>query len=70
VTSLKWCDRIAVLEAGRITAIGTHSELVATSPLYRDVLRHQQLTAAPDAHEPSIARQTADATADADGTAT
>jgi ABC-type multidrug transport system fused ATPase/permease subunit len=46
VTSLKWCDRIAVLEAGRITAIGAHAELVAASSLYRDVLRHQQLAGA------------------------
>jgi len=46
VTSLKWCDRVAVLEAGRITAIGTHAELVAASALYREVLRHQQLAGA------------------------
>jgi ABC-type multidrug transport system fused ATPase/permease subunit len=46
VTSLKWCDRVAVLEAGRVTAVGTHAELVARSDLYRDVLRHQQLTGA------------------------
>lgn len=44
VTSLKWCDRIAVLEAGRITAVGTHAEMLEASALYRDVLRHQQLT--------------------------
>jgi ATP-binding cassette subfamily B protein len=46
VTSLKWCDRVAVLEAGRITAIGTHAELLGSSSLYRDVLHHQQLTGA------------------------
>jgi ABC-type multidrug transport system fused ATPase/permease subunit len=46
VTSLKWCDRIAVLEGGRITAVGTHAELVGQSALYRDVLRHQQLVGA------------------------
>src|SRR4029453_5026638 len=44
VTSLKWCDRIAVLEGGRITDVGTHAELAAQSDLYRAVLRHQQLT--------------------------
>jgi ATP-binding cassette subfamily B protein len=46
VTSLKWCDRVAVLESGRITSVGTHAELLDTSSLYRDVLRHQQLTGA------------------------
>ncbi len=46
VTSLKWCDRVAVLEQGRITALGTHAELVAQSALYREVLRHQQLAGA------------------------
>jgi ABC-type multidrug transport system fused ATPase/permease subunit len=46
VTSLKWCDRIAVLEQGRITAVGTNAELLEKSPLYRDVLRHQQLAGA------------------------
>jgi ATP-binding cassette subfamily B protein len=46
VTSIKWCDRIAVLEQGRVTAVGTHAELVAQSALYREVLRHQQLAGA------------------------
>jgi ATP-binding cassette subfamily B protein len=31
-------DRVALLENGTITAIGTHSELMATVPSYRDVL--------------------------------
>jgi ATP-binding cassette subfamily B protein len=46
VTSLKWCDRVAVLEAGRISAVGTHAEMLDRSSLYRDVLHHQQLTGA------------------------
>jgi ATP-binding cassette subfamily B protein len=46
VTSIRWCDRIAVLESGRITSVGTHAELMERSSLYRDVLRHQQLTGA------------------------
>lgn len=44
VTSLKWCDRVAVLEGGRISAVGGHAELVEASPLYREVMRHQRLT--------------------------
>lgn len=44
VTSVRWCDRIAVLEDGRITAIGTHTELLRRSPLYTEIYSHQQLT--------------------------
>ena len=43
VTSIRWCDRIAVLDEGRIAAIGSHDELLATSPLYREVFEHQAL---------------------------
>ncbi|MGY1855005.1 ABC transporter ATP-binding protein [Modestobacter sp. SYSU DS0290] len=31
-------DRVALLEHGRITAVGPHSELLATVPAYRDLL--------------------------------
>ncbi len=31
-------DRVALLEAGRITAVGTHRELLATVPAYRELL--------------------------------
>ncbi len=31
-------DRVALLDGGRITAIGTHSELMATNPSYRGLL--------------------------------
>jgi len=44
VTSVRWCDRIAVLEDGRITAVGTHRELLERSPLYEEIHSHQQLT--------------------------
>lgn len=46
VTSVRWCDRIAVLEAGVITAVGTHDELVLTSPLYAEIHEHQSLVRA------------------------
>ena len=31
-------DRVALLEAGRVTAVGTHSELLRTSRHYRHVI--------------------------------
>jgi ATP-binding cassette subfamily B protein len=36
-------DRIIVLDHGRVIGQGTHSELVASVPLYRDLARHQLL---------------------------
>ena len=43
-------DRVALLQDGVITAVGTHSELLLTVPAYRDVL-----SAAPDSLERSPA---------------
>lgn len=40
--TIRLADRVVLLERGRIAAIGTHDELMETSPLYRKVL------AAPD----------------------
>jgi ABC-type multidrug transport system fused ATPase/permease subunit len=36
-------DQIVVLDHGRVAGIGTHSELVASVPLYRDLAKHQLL---------------------------
>jgi len=51
ITSIRWCDRIAVLDKGRVTDVGTHDELIARSDLYREVFEHQRLhgIARPDA---------------------
>ncbi len=46
VTSVRWCDRIAVVEAGRVTAEGSHAELLGRSRVYREIAEHQSLVRA------------------------
>ena len=36
-------DQIIVLEHGRILGVGTHSELVNSTPLYAELAKHQLL---------------------------
>ncbi len=36
-------DQIIVLDHGRVVGVGTHSELVTTTPLYKDLAKHQLL---------------------------
>jgi ATP-binding cassette subfamily B multidrug efflux pump len=43
VSTLKTCDRILVLEGGRIGQLGTHEELIEEKGFYADIYRIQQL---------------------------
>ncbi len=42
ISSVQDADKIVVLEEGRISAVGTHAELLQTSPIYQSVYRSQQ----------------------------
>ncbi len=41
MSTLSFCDRIVVVDEGRIEANGTHGELLESSPTYRDLFRRQ-----------------------------
>ncbi|CAH0163759.1 Putative multidrug export ATP-binding/permease protein SA1683 [Microbacterium oxydans] len=65
-------DRVALLEAGRITAVGTHSELLRTSRHYRYVISSLEAEEAARTGAIPIIRDasTSSATQGADGSAT
>ncbi|MFC5922099.1 ABC transporter ATP-binding protein [Micromonospora vulcania] len=48
-STIALADRVALLDGGRITAIGRHSELLATVPAYRALLAAEPASAGPPA---------------------
>ncbi|HYZ01189.1 MAG TPA: ABC transporter ATP-binding protein [Candidatus Binatia bacterium] len=56
-STLALADRVALLEGGRVAAIGTHSELLRSSGRYRDLLASEAAPAEPgDAGSAPVAR--------------
>src|SRR3954453_7928426 len=45
LSTIALADEIVVLDSGRIAAHGQHDELLATSPVYRDIYEHGLLEA-------------------------
>ena len=41
IASIMTCDRIVVLDEGRLSDVGTHAELMERSHIYRDVYDSQ-----------------------------
>lgn len=48
ISSVQDCDKIVVLDDGRINAVGTHDELMNTCSIYREIYNSQQKGAADD----------------------
>ena len=42
ISSVESADMIVILENGQISAVGTHDELLKTSPIYQEVFYSQQ----------------------------
>jgi len=57
LSTVREADRIVVLEAGRVLAIGTHSQLVADNPLYRRFVEIQFAAQSEDTGGMTLAEQ-------------
>jgi ABC-type multidrug transport system ATPase subunit len=46
LSTISLADRVVLIDGGRVVADGTHAELVATTPLYSEVLAQAEQDAA------------------------
>jgi ATP-binding cassette subfamily B protein len=52
ISTIKDADQIALIDEGRLVALGTHDELMTSSPLYREMVLRQQLEEAVEGGDP------------------
>jgi ATP-binding cassette subfamily B multidrug efflux pump len=52
ISTIKEADKIALIDEGKIVASGTHDELMATSPMYKEMVLRQRLEEAIEGGDP------------------
>ena len=57
ISSVENCDKIVVLDDGKINAVGTHKELLETCEIYQEVYNSQQKATAEAEFEQSVTSQ-------------
>jgi ATP-binding cassette subfamily B protein len=56
VSTIRLADRVAVVDGGRVVALGTHTELLATEPLYAEILAVMVAESEQESEQEEVAR--------------